>query len=122
MERRLSANTVAAYRRDIEAYLRFLESRSVVEPAAVTTTEVSGFLLALRGRQGGDAPTSTARTLSSMRGFHGFLLEEGLATTDPTLGVVAPKRPSRLPKAITVDQMASVLAACEGDDERDIRD
>src|SRR5690554_2316823 len=122
MERQLSANTVAAYRSDIESYLGFLESRSITEPAAVVGDDVGGFLLSLRNREGGYAPTSTARALSSVRGFHGFLIEEGLATTDPTLGIAAPKRPSRLPKAITVDQMATVLAACEGDDERDIRD
>ena len=122
MERGLSANTIAAYRRDLEKYLAFLDGRGVRVPTSVTVNEVSDFLLSLRNREGGFAPTSTARTLSSIRSFHGFLMEEGLAPSDATLGVVAPKRPSRLPKAITVDQMAAVLAACEGEDERDVRD
>lgn len=122
LERQLSSNTVAAYRRDIEAFLAFLTERGVTEPSAVTEAHVGDFLLGLRGREGGFAATSTARILSSLRGFHGFLLEEGLAATDPTVGVSAPKRPSRLPKAITIDEMAAVLAACEGEEERDLRD
>lgn len=122
MERQLSANTVAAYRRDILLYLVFLEARSVTEPAAVTGVEVGDFLLSLRNREGGYAPTSTARTLSSVRSFHRFLVEEGLVAKDESLGVAAPKLPSRLPKAISVDQMGAVLAACEGEDERDLRD
>lgn len=122
MERGLSANTVAAYRRDLEKYLAYLDSRGVSEPASVMAVEVGEFLLSLRNREGGFAATSTARTLSSIRGFHGFLVEEGVAQVDPTLGVTAPKRPNRLPKAITVDQMAALLAACEGEEERDLRD
>ncbi|MBX3093591.1 MAG: site-specific tyrosine recombinase XerD [Cryobacterium sp.] len=122
MERQLAANTVAAYRRDLDAYLTFLESRGVGAPSSVGTTEVSDFLLSLRNRDGGFAPTSAARTLSSVRGFHVFLVAEQLADKDVTLGVTAPRLPSRLPKAVTVDQMAAVLAACEGEDERDIRD
>lgn len=122
LERRLSANTVAAYRSDLESYLAYLTGHGVTEPTAATEALVTDFLLSLRNREGGFAPTSTARTLSSLRGFHGFLVEEGLAAADPTAGVVAPKRPDRLPKAITIDEMAAVLAACEGEGERDIRD
>lgn len=122
LERQLSANTVAAYRRDVETFLTFLDGQGVTQPASVTTALVTDFLLSLRNREGGFAPTSTARTLSSLRGFHGFLIEEGLAEADPTVGVSAPKRPSRLPKAITIDEMAALLAACEGEEERDIRD
>ncbi|HRN29265.1 MAG TPA: site-specific tyrosine recombinase XerD, partial [Terrimesophilobacter sp.] len=85
-------------------------------------THVTEYLLSLRNRERGFASTSTARVLSSLRGFHGFLVEEGLASLDPTSAVSAPKRPSRLPKAITIDQMGAVLAACEGEEERDIRD
>lgn len=122
LERGLSANTVAAYRRDIGAYLTHLADAGVSEPAAVAEEHVTEYLLSLRTREGGFAPTSTARVLSSLRGYHGFLVEEGLAQLDPTSGVSAPKRPGRLPKAITIDQMGAVLAACEGEEERDIRD
>ncbi|HRQ00555.1 MAG TPA: site-specific tyrosine recombinase XerD [Terrimesophilobacter sp.] len=122
LERGLSANTVAAYRRDLGAYLTYLAGAAVTEPAAVVETHVTEYLLSLRNRERGFASTSTARVLSSLRGFHGFLVEEGLASLDPTSAVSAPKRPSRLPKAITIDQMGAVLAACEGEEERDIRD
>src|SRR5690606_7598027 len=117
LERQLSANTVAAYRRDVETFLTFLDGQGVTQPTSVTTALVTDFLLSLRNREGGFAPTSTARTLSSLRGFHGFLIEEGLAEADPTVGVSAPKRPSSLPKAITIDEMAALLAACEGEEE-----
>ncbi|HAM25993.1 MAG TPA: tyrosine recombinase XerD, partial [Microbacteriaceae bacterium] len=66
--------------------------------------------------------SSMARMLSSVRGFHRFLLEEGLATDDVASEVKPPKLASRLPKAITIDQMAAVLDAAGGDDLQSLRD
>jgi len=59
--------------------------------------------------------------LSSVRGFHGFLLAEGLVNTDVAAEVKPPKLGMRLPKAISVADMASVLAATDGDDVQSMR-
>jgi integrase/recombinase XerD len=123
IERGLSPNTVAAYRRDLGAYLALLAERGVTTTGAATADDVAAFVHSLRDR-GDDslAASSTARMLSSVRGFHRFLLEEGLTETDPAAETRAPKLPSRLPKAITIDQMAVVLATTEGEDETSLRD
>jgi integrase/recombinase XerD len=123
IERGLSPNTVAAYRRDLGAYLALLAERGVTTTGAATADDVAAFVHSLRDR-GDDslAASSTARMLSSVRGFHRFLLEEGLTETDPAAETRAPKLPSRLPKAITIDQMAAVLATTEGEDETSVRD
>jgi integrase/recombinase XerD len=123
IERGLSPNTVAAYRRDLGAYLALLAERGVTTTGAATADDVAAFVHSLRDR-GDDslAASSTARMLSSVRGFHRFLLEEGLTETDPAAETRAPKLPSRLPKAITIDQMAVVLATTEGEDETSVRD
>jgi integrase/recombinase XerD len=123
IERGLSPNTVAAYRRDLGAYLALLAERGVTTTGAATADDVAAFVHSLRDR-GDDslAASSTARMLSSVRGFHRFLLEEGLTETDPAAETRAPKLPSRLPKAITIDQMAVILATTEGEDETSVRD
>jgi integrase/recombinase XerD len=123
IERGLSPNTVAAYRRDLAAYLALLAERGITTTRAATADDVAAFVHSLRDR-GDDslAASSTARMLSSVRGFHRFLLEEGLTETDPAAETRAPKLPSRLPKAITIDQMAAVLATTEGEDETSLRD
>lgn len=123
IERGLSANTVGAYRRDIEAYLALLADRGVASTAEATAEDVSAFIQDLRGR--GDAPlaaSSTARMLSSVRGFHRFLLEEGLAASDVSAESKPPKLAGKLPKAITVRQMAAILDTTDGDDEVSLRD
>jgi integrase/recombinase XerD len=123
IERGLSSNTVAAYRRDLEAYLDILATRGVTSTAGVSSADVAAFVQSMRGRE--DSPlaaSSTARMLSSVRGFHRFLVDEGLAEVDPASEAKPPKLASRLPKAITVRQMAAVLAATDGDDEKSLRD
>jgi integrase/recombinase XerD len=60
--------------------------------------------------------------LSTVRGFHRFLLEEGRVEVDAARDIRPPKQPSTLPKAITVDQVAALLAATDGDELDQLRD
>jgi integrase/recombinase XerD len=62
--------------------------------------------------------TSIARVLSGIRGFHKYLLMEGITTVDGAAKVKPPKPPRRLPKAITVTQVEALLAA-SGPDPKD---
>jgi integrase/recombinase XerD len=117
IERGLSGNTVQAYRRDLESYGEHLVRGGVPDVASISPADVAGFAHALATRE--ERPltaSSIARMLSSVRSFHGFLLEEGLVALDATADVKPPKLGSRLPKALTIDQMAAVLDAARGDD------
>lgn len=123
IERGLSANTVSAYRRDLAAYLAVLTGRGVTDPALVATADVSAFALELRTKADGAlTASSVARMLSSVRGFHRFLLDEGVVQTDVAADTKPPKLASRLPKAITIEQMAAVIDAASGDDLLALRD
>jgi integrase/recombinase XerD len=123
IERGLAVNTVAAYRRDLTAYLDFLLLRGTTSPTAILPDDVSAFSRELRTRS--DAPlsaSSTARMLSSVRGFHRYLLDEEQVPTDVAVATKPPKLASRLPKAISIEQMASVLDAARGDTPQALRD
>ena len=122
IERGLSANTLQAYRRDLDAYLDWLVRRSVTAPEAITAAEVAGFAAQLRTREVPLAASSVARMLSSVRGWHRFLAEEGIVAVDVAADAKPPKLPMRLPKAISIEQMAAVLAATDGDDVVALRD
>lgn len=122
IERGLSTNTVAAYRRDLMAYLALLESRGITSPGAITPADVAAFSHELRTRDLALAASSTARMLSSVRGFHRYLLDEGQVDLDVASDTAPPKLPSRLPKAISIEQMESVLAAARGDTPQALRD
>ncbi|PPG82391.1 MULTISPECIES: site-specific tyrosine recombinase XerD [unclassified Rathayibacter] len=123
VERGLSAHTLAAYRRDLELYLGWLEERGTVELAQlgrVDVGEFSSWLAACPERP--LAASSRARILSSVRGLHRFALEEGVVADDVARDVVPPKIPMTLPKAVTVEQMAALLDAARGEELADLRD
>ncbi len=123
IERGLAVNTVAAYRRDLTAYLDFLLVRGITSPLAVGSGDVSAFSRELRTRSDAQlAASSTARMLSSVRGFHRYLLDEEQVPTDVAVATKPPKLASRLPKAISIEQMASVLDAARGDTPQALRD
>jgi integrase/recombinase XerD len=116
IERGLSVNTTVAYRRDLDRYLAFLP---VTEPGSVSREHVTGYLADLTTDV---SKSSAARMLSTVRGFHRFLLDERMVEVDVAASVKPPKLGMSLPKAITVDQMAALLATTDGDDPQHIRD
>jgi len=123
IERGLSKNTIAAYTRDLAAYSEFLSGVDVASPEFVTKAHVSEFAQHLRTREEGAlVASSLARMLSSVRGFHKFLLGEGLVDVDATSETTPPKLGTRLPKAISIEQMSALLAATDGDDPQQLRD
>lgn len=123
IERGLSANTVDAYRRDLAGYRDWLADQGVDDPAQVTGNEVSAFARHLATRPEHPlAPSSMARTLSTVRGFHRFLTEEGVTEADVAKQVTPPKLPSRLPKALSIEQINALLAATDGDELLQLRD
>ncbi|PPI02966.1 site-specific tyrosine recombinase XerD [Rathayibacter sp. AY1D1] len=123
VERGLSAHTLAAYRRDLELYLGWLEERGTVDLAQLGRVDVGEFSSWLAARPERPlAASSRARILSSVRGLHRFALEEGVVADDVARDVVPPKIPMTLPKAVTVEQMAALLDAARGEELADLRD
>ncbi|QHF20503.1 site-specific tyrosine recombinase XerD [Rathayibacter sp. VKM Ac-2762] len=123
VERGLSAHTLAAYRRDLELYLGWLEERGTVDLAQLGRVDVGEFSSWLAARPERPlAASSRARILSSVRGLHRFALEEGVVADDVARDVVPPKIPMTLPKAVTVAQMAALLDAARGEELADLRD
>jgi integrase/recombinase XerD len=123
IERGLSANTVAAYRRDLVIYAGWLTDAGVEDLRAVTAPQVSAFVQYLGGRV--ESPltaASVARILSTVRGFHRFLLEESLVDVDVAHETKPPKLGLRLPKAISIEQVNQLLAATDGEELSHVRD
>jgi integrase/recombinase XerD len=88
VERGRSANTLAAYRRDLAAYNEFLTGRGLT-PATVTEPVIEDYLAFLRAA--GRAPASVARALVSVRSLHRFLEDEGHVATNPAGGSRGPR-------------------------------
>ncbi|WP_166869717.1 site-specific tyrosine recombinase XerD [Salinibacterium sp. ZJ70] len=122
IERGLSENTIAAYQRDLTAFVEALRARGIADATAVDAESVRSYVVGLRERATPLSPASTARIVSSIRGFMRFLVEEGVLSQDPAESLLVPKQPKRLPKALSVAQVEALLAATDGDDPVRMRD
>lgn len=117
LERGRSANTISAYRGDLLAYREWLSQRRVTKPADITGDHVRAYVETIAG-----ARTTTARKVSSIRNFHRYLHDENVVTGDVTRELVSPKIPGRLPKALSIAQVQSLLDSVVGDTPVAFRD
>lgn len=99
LERRYSSHTVAAVRRDI--------AKLGSSPLQIDAAGLKLQLSALHAK--GLKATSLARLASSWRGFYRFAVSKGYLTANPADALKVPKRPKRLPKALSIDQVISLL-------------
>lgn len=105
IERGLAANSIAAYRRDLEKFRLFLNGTELtgVTPEVITSFEV--FL-----KESSLSVSTINRTDSTLRSFFKHLQQE-YDISDPTLEIAASKVARRLPKALTYDQIMSMINA-----------
>ena len=107
LEKNASRNTIASYKLDLNRYVAFLEHNKVRNVNAITESDATRFLGSLRERQ--LSPRSITRTLSAIKGFHKFLVGDGVTKLNPTESVDAPKLPRSLPDVLTQPEIEAIL-------------
>jgi integrase/recombinase XerD len=110
IERGMAKNTLLAYKRDLSKYLEALEKLGITDSTEITEIVVRNFAQSLVSEKGLVA-TSVARILAAVRGFHKFMLFEGISDNDVSTAVKPPKAPKRLPKAISIKEIELLLKA-----------
>lgn len=107
-ERGAAANTLAAYRRDLEG------SEDVVGDLALAARDD----MAKLSRAWADlAPSTVARRISALRQFYGFCLDEGLREDDPTTALPRPQTRRPLPKVLSHVEVEAIFRQAESDAE-----
>lgn len=103
-ERGAAANTLAAYRRDLEG----------AEQAIGDLVLADGDALASLGTVWSDlAPSSLSRKCSALRQFYGFLIDEGLRADDPSPGLPRPRARRPLPRLLSHAEVGALFARIE---------
>lgn len=118
-ERGRSANTLAAYRRDIQGYWTWLARRgSTLQD--VDRAALDAFVS--QRRAGGSAPSSVARQVAAIRMLHRFLTEEGVRRDDPTVDIEGVRVPAGIPHPLSEEEVATLLAAPATNEPAGLRD
>ena len=101
IERRMSPNTVASYCHDVED---FLKSAGLPNPCSVSASDIENYL----GSRD-VSKRSSARTLSALRSFFDWCVQEGEAKENPAALVDSPKLGKYLPAVLSVDEISAIM-------------
>lgn len=130
VERGLAPNTLEAYRSDLQQYQLFVTAHEL-DPLAVTPQQLTAFISELAsgttngtgaGIRAPMAPASLQRKIACLRSFYRHLRREQLIDHDPTSELRAPRARGRLPKVLSRDEVARLLAAPRGSSPSALRD
>jgi integrase/recombinase XerD len=107
-ERGAAANTIEAYRRDLQDFGAFLQRRGI-SLAAATAADISAYVKA--ASDAGLKPASRARRLSAVRQLYKFLVAEGHVASDPVHGHTGPRKERTLPRTLNVAEVDRLITA-----------
>ncbi|NOZ03229.1 MAG: site-specific tyrosine recombinase XerD [FCB group bacterium] len=121
VERNLSANSIAAYQRDLRRYLLFLEQdQNIDDLEKIRQKHIRAFIRTLNDIH--LAPSSISRTFSSIRSYHAFLSSEKLVSQNPSQLLDTLKLPKKLPQVLTVEEVNSILDSVDVSEPMGLRD
>jgi integrase/recombinase XerD len=104
VEKGLARNSLESYERDLNKYYLFMKSK---DPDGITRSDVVSFISHLAS-DGMSAP-SIARCLAAIRGFHKYLMTDEHVQADPTVNIDTPRGWKRLPKALSLSDVETLL-------------
>ena len=118
-EKRMAKNSCDAYRRDVSEFVSFEASRGITDVAAASSTEMVAWLHQLKSA--GRSASTVNRKVASVRAFYRYLMDKGLAETDPTAGIRSPKIERKEIEYLSLEEVDRLLS-CPDDSVRGIRD
>ncbi len=120
LEKNLSENTVASYKNDISAFLKFLEAYNINDPSGINYSHLAEFFSGLN--KAGLNSSSAARYFSSLKGFFIYLYVNKYITANPMERIPAPKLKKNLPGVLTFPEVDAVLSKPDTGKKLGLRD
>ena len=118
-ERRMSKNTLEAYKRDVHEFVAFEGARGMTDLLDTSSTEIVAFLHDLKNS--GKSAATVNRKLASVRAFFNFLMNSGLVSSNPTADIKSPKIERKELEYLTLEEVDKLLETPD-DSIRGIRD
>ena len=111
VERNVSTHTMDAYKRDINQYLVYLGDLDIKKLSDVKSTHIRDYIRVLS--DGGMAPASISRIISSIRTYYRFLSSENILDENPVLLINNPKLPKKLPDVLSEKEISLIINAIQ---------
>ena len=107
VERNVSPQTIDAYKRDISQYLGYLNDSGIKNLSKIKSTHIRSYIRVLN--DGGMAPASISRIISSIRSYHKYLSSENILDKNPVLVINNPKLPKKLPDVLSEKEISLII-------------
>ena len=111
VERNVSTHTMDAYKRDINQYLMYLGDLDIKTLSEVKSKHIRDYIRVLS--DGGMAPASISRIISSIRTYYRFLSSENILDENPVLLINNPKLPKKLPDVLSEKEISLIINAIQ---------
>lgn len=115
-----SANTIAAYERDLKKFQAFIEEQGIDHIGAIKKDQIKAYLGQVANQ--GYAASSANRNLSSLKQFFNFLMMEKIIIENPLSLLKSAKKTKSLPKYLSLDQVEKLIQSPNIQDNLGIRD
>ncbi len=112
----VSEHTVVAYRKDLEQFISFLDTKEITSLKLVSERIVKHYLVKLN--EDGLNRSSISRKLSVLRGYFNFLLKNGIISKDISSSIKNPKIKRKLPEIITLDSFLKILKLLDEENKK----
>lgn len=120
VEKGLADNTLAAYKRDLRKFLKYLKEKEIKGMGEVSKDTLSAYIYYIRKK--GDAPATVARQIASIKGFFRFLYIEKIIAADPSLLLETPRLAQKLPQVLSEEEVDNLLKGMDSGKPADLRD
>ena len=119
-EKKVSANTLSSYMRDVKQLSAYLELHTDTTVADAGAEDLEGYISWLRGN--GKSVATVSRSIASLKNLYAFLCLRQQIPEDPALGLVTEKGTQKLPQILTSKEVELLLEQPECVDAKGYRD
>lgn len=120
LEKNLSENTALSYKNDITQFLTYMEEVGIKDLNNITSQSITEFLK--HQREQGYESSTTARYLSSLKGFFSYIQNAGYIESDPSEALVSVKTSRKLPVVMSVEEIDRIFEQPDTGDKLGLRD
>ena len=108
-EKKMSENSLEAYRRDVEDFDRYCASKGKEDLIEVNNADVVAYLMELRNN--GKSAATVNRKLASIRALYKYFVEKGMKDSNPTTNIKSPRIERKTVEYLTVEEVERLLSS-----------
>lgn len=120
LEKNLSENTIFSYKHNLNEYINFLERKNIYHLHQIKEEIIRDFIKQLSNLH--LSPRTVSQNISSIKGFHKFLINDGYTKSDPSQDLTLPKLPKNLPEVLSYEEIEKIINSTDISQPAGIRD